>query len=312
MSAAHVSTPRSAHLALFGVQVCFASWAISGKLALAHLGVHGILAFRVAGGSLGFLAIAIGAHKIARWRGDPEWRWPTRREWVLITLYAGLGMITNQLFFLHGLRLTTATNATVLGTTIPVFTAGIAIMLGRERATAGRLIGLAIALAGVLVIARVDKFDLSDGHVRGNLFIIVNSLSYSLFLVFVRDVRERFPPTQLVALLFIVAGLVLVPLGAGSFIAVAPSLTSRTWLMLVFIVLVPTLGAYSLNQYALRHAESSLVALYVYVQPVLVALMAAWLLDERPTWRTGVAAALVFTGVGVATRPQRGETTSPR
>jgi drug/metabolite transporter (DMT)-like permease len=301
-----VSAPRSAHLALFGVQLCFASWAISGKLALAHLGVRGILAVRVAGAALGFAVVAVVAGRLARARGEPAWRWPDGgREWLMLAVYAGLGIVANQLLYLAGLRTTTATNATVLGTTIPVFTVAIAIVVGRERATARRLLGIAVALAGVLVLARIDRFDLADEHVRGNLLLVANSLSYSLFLVFVRDVRGRYAPMQLVALLFGISALVLVPLGVPTLVADGPGLPARAWWTLAFIVAVPTLLAYGLNQYALRHAEASLVAIYVYTQPIMVALLAALILDERPGWRTLVAAGLVFVGVGIATMSRR-------
>ena len=105
-----MSTPRSAHLALFGVQVCFASWAISGKLALAYLGVRGILAFRIAGATLGFALVARVAERAGRRRGDAPWRWPTAREWPMLALYAGLGVVGNQLLYLQGLRLTPVTS----------------------------------------------------------------------------------------------------------------------------------------------------------------------------------------------------------
>ncbi len=286
-------TPRNAHLALLAVQLCFASWAIAGKLALVRLGPRAILCFRVGCGSLIFLAIA----RVSTGRRLPR---PSRAELGRLVVYSALGIIVNQLCFLYGLRETTATNATVLGTSIPAFTLLLAIVLGREAMNGTRVLGLAVACAGVLVVSKVDSFDLSDRHVRGNLLILLNSFSYSLFLVLVRDLRERFSPQVLVGYLFAIAALVLVPLGAPALVANAPHLPARAWLELAFIVAVPTIGAYSLNQYALRHAESSLVALYVYVQPLVVALLAYWVLDETPTWRTGVGGVLVFLGVWLA------------
>ena len=56
-----------------------------------------------------------------------------------------------------------------------------------------------------------------------------------------------------------------------------------SWLGLIYIVLFPTVGTYFLNVYALKRAPSSLVAIYIYVQPVLGALMAAATLGERPS-----------------------------
>jgi drug/metabolite transporter (DMT)-like permease len=71
---------------------------------------------------------------------------------------------------------------------------------------------------------------------------------------------------------------------------------------LAFLILVPTVCAYSLMQIALRRAQSSLVASYIYLQPVFATAAAALLLDERPGGRTAVAALVVFAGVWISTR----------
>jgi drug/metabolite transporter (DMT)-like permease len=65
---------------------------------------------------------------------------------------------------------------------------------------------------------------------------------------------------------------------------------------------VPTVGAYLLTQIALRRAEPSLVATYIYLQPILAALGAMAILGERPGARTATAAALIFGGVFLSGR----------
>jgi drug/metabolite transporter (DMT)-like permease len=57
-----------------------------------------------------------------------------------------------------------------------------------------------------------------------------------------------------------------------------------------------------LNAWALRHADSSLVAVYTYVQPVLTTLLAALILEEEIHGVVAVAAILIFTGVSLASR----------
>ena len=62
----------------------------------------------------------------------------------------------------------------------------------------------------------------------------------------------------------------------------------------------PTVAAYLLNAWALAHAESSLVAAYAYVQPVLTAILAAMYLNERIRPIVGVAAAMIFAGLYIS------------
>jgi drug/metabolite transporter (DMT)-like permease len=75
----------------------------------------------------------------------------------------------------------------------------------------------------------------------------------------------------------------------------------HTWLWLAFIIAGPTLGAYILNTWALARAQASQVAIYVYLQPVMTALMAWPLLHERPAARTWIAAGVIYAGIYIAT-----------
>jgi drug/metabolite transporter (DMT)-like permease len=131
-------TPTSVHLILLGGMICFASLPVVGRLALGHVPPGAIPLVRTAGGALVFTIIAWrrGTLRIAR------------RDVPFIVLCALLGNVLNQELFIHGLARTTATNAVVLGWTIPLFTALVAIALGREPARAPRLVGMAVAFAG--------------------------------------------------------------------------------------------------------------------------------------------------------------------
>ena len=69
----------------------------------------------------------------------------------------------------------------------------------------------------------------------------------------------------------------------------------------VHVPLVLPLGVASLRSVELGRTASSLVAMYVYLQPLITAVAAPLLLGERVTARAAVAAALIFTGLGLAT-----------
>jgi drug/metabolite transporter (DMT)-like permease len=70
---------------------------------------------------------------------------------------------------------------------------------------------------------------------------------------------------------------------------------------LAYIVIFPSILAYYLSVWALRRTASSLVAMYVYLQPLMTAVGAPLILHERVTARAGLAAALIFTGLALAT-----------
>ena len=75
------------------------------------------------------------------------------------------------------------------------------------------------------------------------------------------------------------------------------------WLALLAVIAGPTVAAYLLNAWALAHTDSSLVATYTYLQPVLTSILAAVFLGEMIQPAAIIAAAMIFAGVYMAGRP---------
>jgi drug/metabolite transporter (DMT)-like permease len=281
----------SVHLALIAVQVMFASLAIVAKLVLRHMPPFGLIAFRAPMAALVLLAL----------RALQPWEKVAPRDLPTLAVYGFFGITANQLLFIAGLERSTATNAVVIGASIPVFTAGIAVFTRRESATAGKLLGLAVALTGALAIIGMDRFD-SGGHALGNLLLLGNSLAFSIYLVISRDLLARYRPITVICWTMAFGALGVIPVGVIDLACWAAMIKPTTWLEMVYIVLFPTVGTYFLNSYALKRAPSSLVAVYVYVQPVIGAVMAAWALGERPTLPIFIGGPLIALGIWLVTR----------
>jgi drug/metabolite transporter (DMT)-like permease len=285
-------TPASVHLILLGGTICFASLPVVGRLALGDIPAGAIPLVRTAGGALVFTLIAWRRGTLRIARGDV----------AFMVLCAVLGNVINQELFIHGLARTTAVNAVVLGATIPVFTSLVAISLGREPARPVRLVGIAIAFAGVAALVGGDGLSLASGHVVGSAMILVNALSYGTYLVIGRPLAARYDPIALLAFMFL-AGLPLVaPFGVAALIAHPVPVTGPNLAFCAFLIAVPTVGAYSLIQTGLRRAESSLVAAYVYLQPVFASLGAALVLGEQLSGRLVGCGLIVLFGVSLAAR----------
>jgi drug/metabolite transporter (DMT)-like permease len=285
---------RRVHLILLLGQICFASLPVVGRMAmLGDLPPAGIVLVRMCGGAIVFSIIA--RHRMAI----------ARRDIPFLIFCALLGVAANQELFIHGLARSTATNASVLGSTIPVFTALAAIALGREPIRLRRILGITVAVFGAVLLVGVEDLSLDSDHVVGSAMVLANSLCYGTYLVIVRPLAARYDPVALLALMFIAGIPMVAPLGVAAW-AGAPPLTTTGVLTLAFLVAVPTVGAYTLIQTALKTADASLVAVYVNLQPLFAALGAWALLGEQVSWRTVGCGAIVLAGVWLATtRPGR-------
>jgi drug/metabolite transporter (DMT)-like permease len=296
------------HAILLAAQVCFASLAVVGRLALTDHGAGhgklppaGIVLVRMAGGAIAFAVIA--------WRrGVLRMAW---RDVPYLVLCSFLGIAANQELFLQGLARSTATNASVLGATIPVFTALCAIALRHEPARPRRLLGIAVAFGGAVALVGAGGVSTSSDHLLGSAMVLANSCCYGVFLVIVRPLAARYDPIALLAYLFAIGVPMVAPLGIAAWAGVDRALDATDVAYLAFLIVVPTLGAYGFVQTALRRAEASLVAAYIYLQPLFATLGAMLLLDEQPTARLAACGAVILCGVWLATRAPRARAARP-
>lgn len=286
------AAPLSVHLLLIAGQICFAALPIAGRLALADIPPGAIPLVRTIGGALVFTAIAWrrGVFRIA-WRDVP-----------FLALCALLGNVLNQELFIHGLARTTATNAAVIGSTAPVFTALAAIVLGREPLRARRLAGIAVAFGGVVALVGAEELSLSSEHAIGSAMILVNAISYGTYLAIVRPLADRYDPIALLAAMFLAGVPMVAPLGIRAFALDPNPVTASDCGFFAFLIAVPTVAAYSFVQLGLRRAESSLVAVYIYLQPVLAATAAVLILGEPVGPRLVVCGGVVLSGVWLAAK----------
>lgn len=285
------------HLALIAVQVMFGTWPIVGKIVLRTIPSTGLVGLRVAGASLAFMIIGRATGGVGRIQ---------KRDWPLLVISSLLGLVLNQWLFVRGLSLTTAINATLLSTTIPVFTLLVGMLLRTDRATLRRLVGIALAASGVIYLIGPTRGGFSSLTRAGDLLIVINSLCYGAYIAVSKDLVKRYRALTVITWIFIAACVTTVPVGliGMSHVSLA-DITLGVWLRVVFIILVPTVGAYYLNAWALARVPPSTVAVYIYLQPLIAFVLAPLILGETLSWRAAIASLVIFAGVLVVTRRGR-------
>lgn len=274
-------------------QALFATLAIAGKLALRELPAPLLVLFRVWGAAGAFLLLR-------RRAGLPGIR--AGRDLTRVALYSLLGVVGNQLLFAQGLAHTTAINASLLITTVPVFTLAIALALRQERASHLKVVGLALALGGALALVGPGALDLSARHALGNALIALNALCHAAYLVLSKDLLRRYPPLTVVTGVFAWGAVGVLPFGLPALQRTdLAAVHAATWLAVLYIIAVPTVAVYWLNLWALERAESSRVAIYVFVQPLATVLIAPALLGERLELETALAGLAILAGILLVT-----------
>ena len=280
--------------ALILVQVFFGVHYFVAKLILGMMPPRAWAAVRITGA-----AVLLMAYNLAFLRRHRRGAGDLGR----LALYALFGVVANQILFVEGLSRTTPAHSAIINSLIPVMTLAIAILLRAERATPWRWASIAISFASVLVLLRVENFRPSDALVAGDLLTLANGGSFSLFLVLSRDYLRRTDPLAATSWLLVFGAAGILALGAGPLSRVPfAALPPRFWLLAAYAVVFATVLAYFLNYYALGHTDSSMVALFIYLQPPIATALSMLFLGERPAPRFWISAAGIFLGIYLAVR----------
>ena len=285
------------HAALIAVQLIFGSWPVVGKIALRALPSTGLVALRVVGATLALLVLrrVMGGTRIER-----------KSDYARLALYSLLGVVLNQFLFVKGLELSTVINSALLGTTIPIFTLLVSVLLGYESGSWRIAVGLLLAAGGVVYLINPAQANFSRETNIGNLILLVNSLAYGVYLAISQDMIKRYGALTVITWIFIFGSFVTLPVGGYHLSKFSLSnIPASVWLAVLYIILVPTVVAYYLNAWALGRVAPSVVAIYIYLQPLIAFAVAPFVLGESLNSRTWLAAALIFAGVAAVTMRSR-------
>ncbi|MEM6348797.1 MAG: DMT family transporter [Bacteroidota bacterium] len=223
----------------------------------------------------------------------------SRKDYLRFFVCGMLGIALNQIFFFSGLDRTVEVNASVLMTTTPVFVFLLGFFMRVEKLSALRILGLGLAATGaVLLIQGGESLSIKPETLVGDLMVIFNASVYGLYLVLVRPLVQRYHPMTIMVWVFSFGALLTLPVGIPSLLKVDwPNLTQPAVWAVVYVVLFTTIGAYSFNAIALKRVPSTTAGIYIYLQPVLVSVLAFFLLEEGVSLKELAFIAMVLLGV---------------
>lgn len=214
-----------------------------------------------------------------------------------------LGIAANQILFIEGLSRTTATHSAILIALLPVHVLILSALAGLERITARKAAGVAIAFAGVVVVAAEKGLSLSGGTLTGDLLTLCGGLVFAGYTVAGRPVLRELGPMRTTALSFMSGGAAILVLGLPAASRVEwRSVSVTAFGGLAYIMIVATVAAYSLYYFAVDRLDPSKVAVFTYLQPLIAAAIASAVRDEPITARLVAGGALILAGVVAAER----------
>jgi drug/metabolite transporter (DMT)-like permease len=183
--------------------------------------------------------------------------------------------------------------------TIPIQTLLIATVFGREKPTAGKVAGVALAFSGIAVAFGAAVVGPGNGsYFYGDCLMLLSGFCAAVYSVFSRPLLMRHGPLFVTALamMFAVAALLPVVIFKSGGIAL-PTFSPHGWLAVVFLGTVAGLVQFSLFMWALRWLPPTTTVLYLTLNPITAMALGIALLGEKLTPELAVGMVLVLIGI---------------
>ena len=256
-----------AHLALFLVNVLYGAGHIIAKGVMPEFLTPSVFIFlRVSGAVIFFwiLALLYNNFKIQL------------KDIPLFILCGIFGVAVNQLFFFHGLNLSSSFNSGIIMSMNPIMVGVLSYFMLKEKPTLMKIAGVLLGASGAILLTLKGAVGSGDSII-GDLFLIINAMSYALYLVLVKPLMSRYAPITVITWVF-TFGLF--------FVCIFPStipdllqtdfgtIPSEIYLKIVYIIVGGTFFTYLLTIYGLQFLSPTVSSSYIYFQPLLVVLFA--------------------------------------
>ena len=165
---------------------------------------------------------------------------------------------------------------------IPVFAFTISAFIGNEKFSWRKIFGIVLAACGVIYLIDPTKASFSSATTQGDILIILNSLSYGIYVAISKDLITQYGALKSIAWLFIFASLINVPIGLFSLQSVELVANQRSvWLAIAAIVIFADDSRVFLEHVGAGARQPSVVAVYVYLQPLIGTFSAVVFLEEE-------------------------------
>ena len=224
------------------------------------------------------------------------------RDYIKIFAASMLGFFVCQITFLVGIPHITPMDCSVLAAISPIYTMIIAAIVLKEPITLQKAGGVIISFAGIiyLILSRTSAEGAAETSLFGIFMIILNSLSFSLYLGIFKPLIGKYSVITFMKWIFLFAFAVSVPFSAGELVSLNWSAIPATQLAeLAYLILCATFVTYFLIPVGQKRIRPTLVSMYSYVQPIIAIVISISIGMDMLTWQKVLAAIMVFGGVVV-------------
>jgi drug/metabolite transporter (DMT)-like permease len=227
-----------------------------------------------------------------------------KKDIIPIFLVGFLGIVLYHFGLNYGEQYISASAASVIIATIPIFVVILAAIFLKEKITLKIVSGVLLSLVGVVVISTVGRSDtlLEVKYISGALAVLLAAVLAAGYTVAGKKMLQRYSALSLTVYVCLLGSLGLIPFISSSLFEEVAAMSLTGWSVVIFLGVFPTVVGYVLWYVALEIKSASVISVYLYFVPVLSTIISYILFRDEITWLFVFGGALVILGLHVVNK----------
>ena len=229
-----------------------------------------------------------------------------RRHAGILLLLALCGVALFQSLVYLGLRTTTAVNAVLLNSSMPMFMLLCSWAIEREHASARQIAGMLLSLAGIVVIlARGDPASLLQLKLHaGDFWILLAMPVWGIYSVLLKRRPAQLGGLEFLFVISVAGTLMLAPLAAGLALQAAPRWPGEAAVLgVLYMGIGASVLAFICWNRGVSVVGANVAGFTVHLLPAFGTVLAILFLGETFAGFHAAGIAIILAGVLFATRP---------
>jgi drug/metabolite transporter (DMT)-like permease len=278
-------------LSLIFAMFIWASSFVALKSAMNDLGPFTVIFFRMLIASLCFLYFIKGFLKYDF----------SKKDIKFILLLALFEPCLYFIFESKALQLTSASQAGMITSLMPIITAMVAGYFLKEIISKQMIFGSLIAMGGAIWLSLQGTSSIdAPNPLLGNFLEFLAMLCAAFYTVTVRYLSDRYSALFITAIQVFIGTVFFIPLFLYEYINIGLNMTVESFLWVAYLGVVVTLGGYGLYNYALTKIEASKASIFIYLIPVFTLFLAYFMLNEKLSSLEFIACFIILFGVFIS------------
>jgi len=224
----------------------------------------------------------------------------TRKDWAMLFFLATTGIIGQGVLVFWATKYTTASRASLMANTSPIFTIILSFLVLKEALTKKKIAGMILGFAGISLVILTrgggDVLSTNSSTLFGDVLALISGMFWAVYTVYGETLSRRYGGLLCTAVLFEIGVLLMIPI---LFLTGSNCFLNLPWMVWLGIIYIGGAGglAYGFWYCALKYLTPGELGILGYLNALLVVLLSVLFLKEKITWEFIAAIAMVFYSV---------------